>query len=136
MTGWSVDTLKELEFKKAIDAKGAPAEYWLDVLKEDRLVLKSAVRVRGAQVMLAFDPAAAAKIRRKYPTGRLATDGTTTGLSIRWNVAGATLASSSDIYIAGVAGLWRDVAGLQEGQLITPVAVGTSVPLRLDRLRR
>ena len=134
--GWSIDTLKELEFKKAIGGPGVPATYWLDLLKEDRLVVKSAVRVRRAQVTLVFDPAAAAKVRRTHPDGPLPARGAGPGLSIKWRGSEATVVSSPDIYIAGVVGLWRDVAGLQEGQLIVPVAVGTSAPLRLDLLRR
>jgi hypothetical protein len=134
--GYAVDLLKEVPFKIALQDKSIPAEYRDDLSKDDRIIFENSIRISGLQVELEFEPKVGAEVRGKYKGQQFNTGDEGAKLSVKWSGdSKVTLETEQDVYIGGVAGKWRDVLGLEEGQLIVPVGLDPNAKMSSERKR-
>lgn len=136
ITGLAIDEIKEVPFGIALKDKSVPLEYRNDIGKPDYFIFGNGVRVKGFRVELEFEPKVGAEVHAIYKDLHFNIDGDEGAkFSIKWSGdTKVTLESiGEDIYIAGAASKWRDIAGVREGDRIIPVTVDPDALLKSER---
>jgi hypothetical protein len=121
MKGVATDNLREATFENFIMTLPESNTLRRDLLRNDRLVMTKAIRVRGLQAKINLSESSSARLKSKFPTGSVIANELGASLKVEWTGESQLTLSTDDskpIYIA--ASFSRYVSG----QLIGAAGAG------------